>query len=745
MPTEARPARGLEDKMRDLAGIFIAAGFCLCLAFSGQPGSARQDAVKLQKPLEYQVSVTLKLIQAYVTDKKGKPVEDLTKDDFVVYEDGRPMIVTEFERHVLSPPPSQPAAAKATRSAAPSISPASIRKYLLFFDFAYNNQRGVVKAREAALHFIDTELKPDDAAAVMSYSVLGGLAVHEFFTADHKKVREAVADLNGKRIAGRAEDIEEKFWRQAAEGSPPPPAVDPHDATPPPKKTAPIFNWQRQETKGVAQNYILKLTSLARAMRYVPGQKNIVLFSTGIATSLIYGNQEGNPLETAQAYGENPARSVFDVGDQIVKSLNEEMLKEMSAANCAMFTFDTREAAVVPSLFTYDEQTFEETTRHRDIFYDEGVHQLITNPLKDDRITGLYYLRRFSAVTGGKYFSNIVDYKSTLNELQTLTGAFYILGYAIPKTADGRYHKLKVEVKRKGCQVKSQTGYFNPRPFGEFSDLEKQLHLFDLALSDRPVLQAPMSFPLTALSFSAGFEGRLELVARIPTRIIDKFEGKKVEMIALVFDEQDNVAGLHRREIDLTRFKGADVCVMIGRPLAPGSYKGRIVIRDLATGESARATVPIFIKNKPMTGLAPASPLLLGPQSQFAYLESEATGKTPFSLSDVYPFERALYSPLSGEIRAGSSKIYALLPISAVGLVQPAIAIAASLVEAATGERIPLRSSIILRSARGELEIEFLEIDLEGIPPGKYSLYFYVQDAISRSVAFVQTSLIITP
>jgi len=740
----ARPPPDVEEKMKKVVGWLVAAELCLVLAAPAGTVARRQEAAKNQKPLEYQVAVTLKLIQAYVTDRKGKPVEDLTKDDFVVYEDGRPMAITEFERHVLSPPPAEAGPANTLREPAPEVSSAG-RKFVFFFDFAYNNQRGVVKAREAALHFIDTELGPDDAAAVISYSMLGGLAIHEFFTADRAKVREAVAAINGKRITGRAEDIEEMFWRQATE-SPPErgPGVPELNPTTPPK-TPPTFNWRRQESKDMAENYILKLTSLAKALRYVPGQKNFVFFSTGIVASLVYGNQEGNPGETPQVYGLKQVRAQFDVGDYHVKTAHEQMLKEMSAANCAMFTFDTREAALVPSLFTYDEQTYEEGGQYRDIFYDEGVHQQVTDPLKEDRITGLYSLRRLSVVTGGKYFSNIIDYKRTLDELQTLTGAFYILGYAIPRAADGRYHSLKVEVKRKGCRVKSQTGYFNPRPFAEFSDLEKQLHLFDLALSDRPVLQAPQPFPVSALSFAAGSEGRLELVGKLPASLINRFEGRKVEIISFVFDAQDNVAGLQRRVADLSRYKGADIIVLFGAPLAPGTYKCRIVVRDLVTGDSARASVPIFVKNKPPAGLDLASPLLLLPRGHFSYIESEAARKAPFALSDVYPYQRALYSPLVGDVPAGTSTIYALLPATAVGLVQPAISIAGSLIEAASGKKTPLHSATLVRTTRGNLEIEFLEISLEGIPPGRYLLYLYAEDSISKSVAFTRTELVISP
>ena len=64
------------------------------------PASA-QEAAKEPRALQYEVAVTLKLIQAYVTDKKGHPVRDLTVGDFAVTADGRPATLAEVVRHAL--------------------------------------------------------------------------------------------------------------------------------------------------------------------------------------------------------------------------------------------------------------------------------------------------------------------------------------------------------------------------------------------------------------------------------------------------------------------------------------------------------------------------------------------------------------------------------------------------------------------------------------------------------------------
>jgi hypothetical protein len=54
--------------------------------------------------LQHEVTVTLKLIQAYVIDKQGNPVIDLTPSDFELYDNGKLKQITDFERHTLAFP-----------------------------------------------------------------------------------------------------------------------------------------------------------------------------------------------------------------------------------------------------------------------------------------------------------------------------------------------------------------------------------------------------------------------------------------------------------------------------------------------------------------------------------------------------------------------------------------------------------------------------------------------------------------
>ncbi len=138
---------------------------------------------------------------------------------------------------------------------------------------------------------------------------------------------------------------------------------------------------------------------------------------------MIYGSQVGQPAHPYQA-------QKFDMGDQALRTANENLLRELSASNCTVFAFDTRESAKVPALFDYDERMFAYRQRSISAFRDLGVFQSANAPYRDDKVTGLDSLKRLSEMTGGKYFSNINFYERNLAQVQNLTGSCYVLGYA---------------------------------------------------------------------------------------------------------------------------------------------------------------------------------------------------------------------------------------------------------------------------------------------------------------------------
>jgi VWFA-related protein len=679
-------------------GVFISIGILTLPAAT----RIRQEQI----PLKYEVKVTLKLIQVYVADKKGNPVKGLKKEDFIVTDNGAAKSITEFEQHTLSglAPEARPQPKETATLAATSLPAESMgRKFFLFFDFAYNNQRGIRKAKEAALHFFDTGLIPTDQVGVLSYSALKGLRVNEFLSSDHKKIRKTVEAIDIRDIVGLASDFEEETLQ----------AIDRAN----PGKDAWGASWMstegvRQDSKNLALNFIERLTALGKALGFIPGQKQIILFSSGIPTSLMQGFNVISSRTTA-------------MGDPVLLKANANMHKAMSSANCAVFAFNTR----------YDELN---ASAQNDATMTE-----VPKPYKPIVLTGVGTLREISKATGGKFFGNINEYKEDFNELQNLTGTYYVLGYYINEQWDGQYHKINVEVKKKGYDVHAQTGYFNPKPFREYTELEKKLHLYDLALSERPMFQTPLAFSLRTLVFADKDESRLLMLSKIPAEAIDGFSGKKVELVSLVFDEEENLAGLQRQETELTKYRGTDVFTSSEIALKSGTYRCRLVIRDLDTGTAAVAYGRASIPAKSAKALSLYSPFLLIQGSNFTYLEGVAKKKDTAIWKSIYPYDRARYSPLMGGLARGTSQFYAVAPCLIAGIGKPNITYTAALINKALGEKTFLPVSTMEKSRRGNVEISFLELSLNSAAPGEYIFYIFAEDTAARASSYAQTILII--
>jgi len=540
----------------------------LYFGFDGTASEAPQE----QAQLRHEVKVTLKLIQVYVTDKKGNPVLDLTKDDFLVFDEGQMQTLTEFERHVLALPSvkeeERPEVVQAPAPPARGLMP---RKFFLIFDFAFNNAKGLEKARRAALHFIDTQLQPTDEVGLLSYSAAKSLTLHEYLTTDHTAVRNIVRAFGIQVIAGRAEDFEAKYWSLLMEENPRDASSSGYVFDPQREqfKELEALRRQREESKIQAYNFARRMTDLAKAMRYIPGHKSLVLFSSGVPYSVFTGipAPEAYPLRargvvTEGQYADKPER----IESGHLASRYEDMLKELSAANCSIYALDTMELS-----FT----------------------------LSGDAATrGTYTLQQMTSATGGKYFGNISKYEKHIEKIQDLTGCYYVLGYYVDENWDGAYHKIKVEVTRPGLKVDAQKGYFNPKPFSEYNSVEKMLHLVDLALSDEPLFQTPVRFPLEVVPCKPGSNGNLCLAAKIRVEDIREVLAEKSEFIAVIFDEKDNIVILKRNEKETYSLTGELFSFGGAFSLAPGTYKCRVIIRNLDTGRGAVASATAVIPSQ---------------------------------------------------------------------------------------------------------------------------------------------------
>jgi len=628
----------------------------------GRPELASQAKTKPGQPsIQHQVTVTLKLIQVFVTDAKGKPATDLERSDFVLYDNGASQTITDFEKHVPAAPPAERATAEAA-PAPPSGREASsllTRKFIFLIDFARNELEGVMKAKTAALEFMNTKIQPGDEVALFSLSVVGGLKLHEYLTTDHAKVRAAVKklrDVPGISEAGMSD-------------------VSPdHEPMGMELMTLQIFARPGGHIAMGSRNLFSEVAQWAKALRSNPGQKNIIFFSTG--------------------FGKGAARP----GDR-TSALFQTMARELASANAPVFTVNTTTgvgAKIALGVFPED---------------------------------SLDYLSR---TTGGTYFGDVNFYSRIAADIQDATASYYVLGFTIPAAWDGKFHDIKVEVRKPGHTIHAQRGYFNPLPFNKLSPIEKHLHLLDLALAEKASSKRNLDFPLTAVPFSNKKDANTLLLSEIPVLSVRDAVGDRTEFISLIFDRNKSLVDGKKVEIDWKEFRAEKVYQYAAVALAPGQYDCRAVIRNLDDGRAAVGACSVEVPEPPAGGPALFPPLFLvrGPEALYLNVATQAKGdaREDASLSRIFPFPPKEYVPLVGALMEGQASLSAALRCEWRGARINDMELSAWLSLEDSGEKTPVEMTLVSSASRDETDFHLLEFEVPGLPPGRYRLEILAED-----------------
>ena len=170
---------------------------CGCLSVAAQ-----QQQPPPPKP-SFQASVEVTSLDVTVVDDRGKPLQNLTPEDFVVRIDGAQRRVVSAEWIPLSSP--APAAAAPPPPDGYSTNDSATGGRLIVMGIDQPNIRfgGAMAIAKAANAFID-HLAPSDRVAVAGFGIgAPGTA----FTADREKVKRAIGRMVGQRQMGRSIDV----------------------------------------------------------------------------------------------------------------------------------------------------------------------------------------------------------------------------------------------------------------------------------------------------------------------------------------------------------------------------------------------------------------------------------------------------------------------------------------------------------------------------------------------------------
>ena len=654
--------------MRRIALLFVATSF-LVVTLRPFAFCPERQQLKLEGRLQHEVVVTRKLIYVLVTDRQGKPVVDLQKDEFVLLDNGKEMKITEFENHALSLPGEErrPAAAapglieKAPAPAAPLMS----RTFFFLFDLVFADAGGFRLGRQAAIRFLEKNLAPGDQAAVLSFT--GGRSLNVLHRPD------------GEREAAKR-SIDSIGLESLRPVAPIRPSTMDDVPTMTSESGGSSFSSRTDAMSGdlsggrlVAGNFIWALDSLAQTLRYAPGRKIIVLYSNGLHPSYL---SRGPYIQARNA----------DLGNAY-----QELCHKLASANTSVFSVNT------------EQNTY------------------LVDQVPESR-KGVLSLREITSETGGRFLGDIYAVPDHLEKIDAITASYYVLGYPIIESWDGRYHKVKVRVTRPGCEVNAQPGYFNAKPYPEYSDLEKKIHLIDLALSEKPLSQDPVRFAMQALPWSSSPRENVRFIAEIPVPRLGDVAGPRLEAVSLIFNDLDELMDSQRIDFDLTRpeIQGKSVFLQSDLSAPPGQYKCRIVLRNLDTGQAAVAAASTALPKPEPDVLRLYPPLFLISGVPAVYLSGgKNSPMTRELLARNFPQTDNLVPLIEGPL-PGGSEVSAIFRCEAPAKAMADLSFEASMKNLTTGEVHVIQLIKLAERPEKVGRLFFLRFSLPKVSPSTY-------------------------
>jgi VWFA-related protein len=599
------------------------AGLCFAETFAQEAQAPpRQPAVTFRAEVNY-VDV-----DAIVTDQHGTFVKDLTKEDFEVFEDGKPQkveILSLVDLPVQEPEKRSDEVLVAGRRVVNDVKTnaraAEGRLYVIVLDDLDTSTFRANALKRTAHEFIEKYLNQNDVAAVLYTS--GRPDAQQDFTSERPLLLAAVDKFIGRKFRSYTlEKVDNYFYQlnelqtqasmlrydqQAANEGPmagtntgaesygysTDPSVNPLTRGEGyPDRTGDSEDFERGHR---ALGVLRELRDLADFMGSVHGRrKALLLFSEGIdyPTTDIFGAQEATMVTRAMQdaitaaargnvsfYGVDPRGLVGMSADAVGELMVPAPSSDPAAGGATLSSF------------------------------------LAEMRLSQDSLQSL------SDETGGFASVGANDPAPFFDRVVSANSTYYMLGYYSPNhPRDGRFHKIEVRVRRPGMSVSARRGYAAPRggktPEERAEDERQQMlraarkggadgTSADLRASlNLPMQQGGLTMAVQAAAFrNTAKEASVALTIELDSSSLH-FEPRnngavfadKLELSYFSVNEQSKPLLGMRHELDLTlKPDGYDRVRQMGLrmnpriALAPGRYQLRIGMRE--SGNGALGTV----------------------------------------------------------------------------------------------------------------------------------------------------------
>lgn len=411
--------------------------FAAGLLIVARLGVSQQDASGDHPSQEFfgAVNVHVVNLEVFASDRAGHPVTDLKKDDFEVEVDGKPVPITNFYAEVNGKERGEaqsPKAAPPPTPAAPSspVEPTEIPPdrqlhivlYVDNFNLRPVDRNRVLRSLE---RFVYTYQRPGTQMMVISYD--HQLNITQPFTSDAREIVAAATTL--EKHSGEAVD-RDADRRQAID--------DIEQATTASSAVIVAESYaDRLQTEIKAP--IDALRGLMEPLSGLPGRKALVYISNGLPKTpgedLFYLVDEKFPNQHVRTEA-----MIYDMA-QTYRELAEE-------ANRAGVTFYTLDAGGLANFDSLSASEGGSVSGGSFVVVDSVNKANFQAPMQS-----------LAEDTGGFSLTNSNNVELPLNQLAEDFSSYYSLGIDASSDEGLRFHKVKIDVKRKGVVLRYRNGF----------------------------------------------------------------------------------------------------------------------------------------------------------------------------------------------------------------------------------------------------------------------------------------------
>ena len=383
------------------------------------PPPAQQDPQ--QRPPTFKTGINFVRVDVIVSDRDGNPILDLKPEEFEIEEDGTPQKIEQFEvikidalDQIEGPINSE---IRSARDEEREAARPEVRMFVILLDDYHVRRGNDMAVRKPLIDFIQNQLAPADMVAIM-YPMT---PVNDItFTRNRSQLISAIQAFEGRKFDYKPRNhFEEQYIYYPA---------------------ATVERIRNQVTMSALKAAAIRMGGLRE------GRKSIIFVSEGLTSSL--PPQLADPVAAYPGMG-NPNRgnATATTDERYAWSNTVDMMSDLrdvfqtvNTQNTSIYSVDPRGLAV----------------------FEYGINESVG--LQQDSIglrASLDSLHTLSNNTEGRAIVNRNDLAAGMKQIMRDSSGYYLLGYTSTEApTDGKFHQIKVNVKRRGVDVRARKGYW---------------------------------------------------------------------------------------------------------------------------------------------------------------------------------------------------------------------------------------------------------------------------------------------